>query len=80
MTAHLKVPGEMFRIALRKSLSDRGVVVSTSNILGFIERKVGEVAVAAAALLSRNGDVDRAERAGHTQVSPVRQGEGGLRP
>ncbi len=78
VTAHLEVPGEMFCIALRKSLSDKGVVGSTSDILGFIERKVGEaaVAVAAAASSSRDGDVNRVERAGHTQVSPVRQ-EGG---
>ena len=49
VTAHLEVPGEMFQIALRKSLTDEGVVGSTSNILNFIERKVGEAAVAAAA-------------------------------
>jgi len=40
VTAHLEVPGEMFQIALRKSLDDEGVVGSTSNILHFIERKV----------------------------------------
>jgi len=40
VTAHLEVPGEMFQIALRKSLDDEGVVGSTSNILEFIERKV----------------------------------------
>ena len=34
----------MFQIALRKSLNDEGVVVSTSNILNFIERKVEEAA------------------------------------
>ena len=44
MTAHLEVPGEMFRIALQKSLVDDGVVGSTSNILNFIERKVREAA------------------------------------
>lgn len=40
VTAHLEVPGEMFQIALSKSLDDEGVVGSTSNILNFIERKV----------------------------------------
>ena len=44
VTAHLEVPGEMFQIALRKSLMDEGVVGSTSNILNFIERKVEEAA------------------------------------
>ncbi|KAL7429426.1 hypothetical protein ACHAXH_002040, partial [Discostella pseudostelligera] len=44
VTAHLEVPGEMFQIALRKSLDDEGVVGSTSNILNFIERKVEEAA------------------------------------
>ena len=44
VTAHLEVPGEMFQIALSKSLQDLGVVGSTSNILHFIERKVEEAA------------------------------------
>jgi quinolinate synthase len=44
VTAHLEVPGEMFQIALQKSLVDDGVVGSTSNILNFIERKVTEAA------------------------------------
>ncbi len=44
VTAHLEVPGEMFQIALQKSLVDDGVVGSTSNILNFIERKVREAA------------------------------------
>ena len=44
VTAHLEVPGEMFQIALEKSLKDEGVVGSTSNILQFIERKVEEAA------------------------------------
>ena len=51
VTAHLEVPGEMFQIALRKSLVDEGVVGSTSNILNFIERKVEEASTADA-----NGD------------------------
>lgn len=44
VTAHLEVPGEMFQIALSKSLDDEGVVGSTSNILNFIERKVEDAA------------------------------------
>jgi quinolinate synthase len=46
MTAHLEVPGEMFDIAMEKSLEDKGVVGSTSDILGFISRKVQESAKA----------------------------------
>jgi quinolinate synthase len=42
VTAHLEVPGEMFSIAMEKSLIDRGVVGSTSDILRFITRKVTE--------------------------------------
>ena len=44
MTAHLEVPGEMFEIAMEKSLQDKGVVGSTSDILNFITRKVEEAA------------------------------------
>lgn len=44
VTAHLEVPGEMFEIAIAKSLDDKGVVGSTSNILEFISRKVKEQA------------------------------------
>mmetsp|Transcript_32433 Transcript_32433/g.54283 ORF Transcript_32433/g.54283 Transcript_32433/m.54283 type:complete len:596 (-) Transcript_32433:139-1926(-) len=44
MTAHLEVPGEMFDIAMTKSLDDQGVVGSTSDILNFITRKVQEAA------------------------------------
>lgn len=44
MTAHLEVPGEMFEIAMEKSLEDKGVVGSTSDILRFISRKVQEAA------------------------------------
>lgn len=46
VTAHLEVPGEMFEIAMTKSLVDEGVVGSTSNILQFIARKVEERAAA----------------------------------
>lgn len=42
VTAHLEVPGEMFDIAMTKSMQDEGVVGSTSNILQFISRKVQE--------------------------------------
>jgi quinolinate synthase len=44
VTAHLEVPGEMFAIAMAKSLQDQGVVGSTSDILNFIKRKVQEAA------------------------------------
>lgn len=44
VTAHLEVPGEMFDVAMQKSLTDEGVVGSTSDILRFISRKVKEKA------------------------------------
>jgi len=44
VSAHLEVPGEMFEIAMEKSLEDRGVVGSTSDILKFITKKVRETA------------------------------------
>mmetsp|Transcript_12540 Transcript_12540/g.20880 ORF Transcript_12540/g.20880 Transcript_12540/m.20880 type:complete len:522 (+) Transcript_12540:134-1699(+) len=44
VTAHLEVPGEMFEIAMSKSLDDRGVVGSTADILRFISGKVDEAA------------------------------------
>ena len=40
VTAHLEVPGEMFEIAMDKSLDDKGVVGSTSDIFKFISRRV----------------------------------------
>jgi quinolinate synthase len=46
VTAHLEVPGEMFELALAAQRDGRGVVGSTSNILGFIGDKVGEAAAA----------------------------------
>jgi len=42
VTAHLEVPGEMFQIAMQKSLQGGGVVGSTSDILRFITEKVQE--------------------------------------
>ena len=42
VTAHLEVPGEMFQIAMQKSLHGAGVVGSTSDILRFITEKVEE--------------------------------------
>lgn len=42
VTAHLEVPGEMFEIAMEKSLEGKGAVGSTSNILDFITEKVSE--------------------------------------
>jgi len=44
VTAHLEVPGEMFQLALAAQQEGRGVVGSTSNILGFIAAKVEEAA------------------------------------
>lgn len=46
ITAHLEVPGEMFSVALSAQRRDAGVVGSTSDILGFIGRKL-DAAVAA---------------------------------
>jgi quinolinate synthase len=40
VTAHLEVPGEMFRLALTAQQNGNGVVGSTSNILSFIAEKV----------------------------------------
>lgn len=58
MTAHLEVPGEMFDIAMSKSLQDKGVVGSTSDILSFITRKVQE-ATTTTSLNSTSGDTNR---------------------
>lgn len=44
VTAHLEVPGEMFRLALEAQQKGRGVVGSTSNILAFIAGEVDEAA------------------------------------
>ena len=46
LTAHLEVPGEMFALAADAATRDRGVVGSTSDILGFILRKVEEAVAA----------------------------------
>lgn len=40
VTAHLEVPGEMFQIAMEKSLEGKGVVGATSDILSFVTQKV----------------------------------------
>lgn len=40
VTAHFEVPGEMFTVALEQQRVGRGVVGSTSNILGFITKQV----------------------------------------
>ncbi|MDQ3031881.1 MAG: quinolinate synthase NadA [Myxococcota bacterium] len=45
VTAHLEVPGEMFELAMEARDQDRGVVGSTSDILGFISRKVRDAAL-----------------------------------
>ena len=44
VTAHLEVPGEMFQVAMEKSMEGKGVVGSTSDILNFITKKVDEAA------------------------------------
>lgn len=44
VTAHLEVPGEMFELALEKKAQGRGAVGSTSDILGFITKKIREAA------------------------------------
>lgn len=44
ITAHLEVPGEMFSVALSAQRRDAGVVGSTSDILGFIGKKVDAAA------------------------------------
>eukprot|EP00904_Undaria_pinnatifida_P000928 jgi/Undpi1/10836/HiC_scaffold_3.g01365.m1 len=41
-TAHLEVPGEMFSLAMEAQKKGRGVVGSTSNILGFIKDQTRE--------------------------------------
>jgi quinolinate synthase len=46
ITAHLEVPGEMFELALEAQRRGRGVVGSTSDILGFIAREVDRAVVA----------------------------------
>jgi quinolinate synthase len=42
VTAHLEVPGEMFRVALEAQRHGRGVVGSTSDILKYIDARVDE--------------------------------------
>ncbi len=44
ITAHLEVPGEMFRLALDAQHSGRGVVGSTANILAFVAERVESAA------------------------------------
>lgn len=56
VTAHLEVPGEMFEIAMAKSLDDKGTVGSTSDILKFISRKVEEARDGKIKDVAVNGD------------------------
>jgi quinolinate synthase len=49
VSAHLEVPGEMFALALARQAEGRGVVGSTSDILGFIRQKLGDAVTAGAA-------------------------------
>src|SRR5690606_22690304 len=44
VTAHLEVPGEMFKLASAAQRTGRGVVGSTSNILSFIGDKAEQAA------------------------------------
>mmetsp|Transcript_6781 Transcript_6781/g.19627 ORF Transcript_6781/g.19627 Transcript_6781/m.19627 type:complete len:517 (-) Transcript_6781:165-1715(-) len=44
ISAHLEVPGEMFELAMAAKMDGRGVVGSTSDILGFIRGKAQEAA------------------------------------
>ncbi len=46
VTAHLEVPGEMFALGLEGQRRGAGVVGSTSDILKFIEKMVGEAIAA----------------------------------
>lgn len=43
ITAHLEVPGEMFKLGFQAQRAGRGVVGSTSNILDFIGKRVDQV-------------------------------------
>ncbi len=52
VTAHLEVPGEMFALGMEASREGRGVVGSTSNILGFIADQVEKVPAGTATRLS----------------------------
>ena len=65
VTAHLEVPGEMFRLALDAQEQGRGVVGSTANILGFIDERVSEAL--------RSGD-----RAGRARLRFVLGTEAGM--
>ena len=47
ITAHLEVPGEMFALALDRQAKHKGVVGSTSNILGFITDRIESAAQSA---------------------------------
>ncbi|MEZ4454672.1 MAG: quinolinate synthase NadA [Nannocystaceae bacterium] len=53
ITAHLEVPGEMFAAALRARDRGRGVVGSTSDILGYIRERVIEAGARGGAQLER---------------------------
>lgn len=61
VTAHLEVPGEMFRLALLKSRTGFGAVGSTQTILDFINGKV-DAAVAAMQEEKDGGGTLTAER------------------
>jgi quinolinate synthase len=62
VTAHLEVPGEMFEIAMQKSLSDQGVVGSTSDILNFITRKVRQAAASSSSSSIRSSGLSQQQQ------------------
>jgi quinolinate synthase len=63
ITAHLEVPGAMFRLGLDAQRLGRGVVGSTSDILGFVGRAVDAAA--------RQGDSTRLKVVLGTEVGMV---------
>ena len=62
VTAHLEVPGEMFRLALRRSRTGFGAVGSTQTILNFINDKVDAAVAAIKAQTSEEDGPLTAER------------------
>jgi quinolinate synthase len=58
ITAHLEVPGEMFRLAFDAQMEGRGVIGSTSNILSFIGAKVDD-AIASGSASSSTTEPDK---------------------
>jgi len=79
MTAHLEVPGEMFEIAMEKSLEGNGVVGSTSDILGFITQKVqAAVALSPSESPSPTTNKHKKDASGRTRLRFVLGTEAGM--